>query len=88
MIIIRLVNSLFNVYQLILIARVLMSWLPNLDPTHPVVSFLYGVTEPVLRPIRNLLPRGTMFDFSPIIVFILLPIVQRVIIELLLGLIY
>ncbi|NMB39161.1 MAG: YggT family protein [Firmicutes bacterium] len=85
---IALVNSIFNVYHLILLARVFMSWLPNLDPTHPVVMFLYGVTEPVLRPIRNLLPTGTMFDFSPIVIFLLLPIVQRLVIQLLAAFLY
>lgn len=80
--ILQLINSLFVVYRYILIARVLMTWIPNLDPTHPVVSFLYGLTEPVLQPIRNILPAGTMIDFSPIIVFLLLPIVQRVVLQL------
>lgn len=80
---IRLINSIFNVYQYILLARVLMTWLPNLDRTHPVVAFLYGATEPILGPIRRLLPAGTMLDFSPIIAFILLSIIQRAIIQLL-----
>lgn len=81
--ILQLVNSLFMVYRYILLARVLMSWIPNLDPTHPVVRFLYGITEPILQPIRNLLPEGIMIDFSALIVFLLLPIVQRVVLELL-----
>ncbi len=83
MFVIRLVNSFFSAYHLILLARVLMSWIPNLDPNHPVVMFLYKTTEPILGPIRNLLPRGTMFDFSPIIVFLLLPTVQKLVIRLL-----
>lgn len=82
----RLVNSLFNVYYYIFLGRVLLSWFPNLDYTHPVVKFLYQITEPVLRPIRNLLPRGTMFDFSPLIVFILLPFVRNLVLRLLLML--
>lgn len=86
--IIQLVNSLFVVYRYLLLARVLMSWIPNLDPTHPVVKFLYGITEPVLQPIRNILPEGTMIDFSPIIVFLLLPIVQRLVLELLFVLLF
>lgn len=80
MVLIRLVDSLFNIYELILVARVLMSWIPTLDPTHPVVSFVYNVTEPVLRPIRNLMPAGLMIDFSPMIVFLFLPLVKSIVI--------
>lgn len=73
-----LVNSLFRAYELILLVRVILTWIPNLDPTHPVVQFLYRATEPVLRPIRNLMPPGPL-DFSPLIAFILLQIVREIV---------
>jgi YggT family protein len=69
-------------------ARVLISWFPNLDRTHPVFVFLYQITEPVLRPVRNLLPPASMIDFSPLIVFLLLSIVQPIVIELLVALLF
>ena len=57
-------------YWLILI-RALISWV-NPDPYNPVVQFLYKTTEPILEPIRRLLPLGLRIgiDISPIIAFL------------------
>ena len=51
-----MVYSALQVYQFILLARVLMTWIPNLDSNNPIARFLFQVTEPVLAPIRNALP--------------------------------
>ena len=59
-----------SAYQLILLARVLMTWLPNLDPNNPIARFLYQVTEPVLAPIRSALPPLGGIDLSPLVVFL------------------
>lgn len=59
-----------NIYQLLLLARVLMTWLPNLDPNNPIARFLYQVTEPVLAPIRSVLPPLGGIDLSPLVVFL------------------
>jgi YggT family protein len=70
-----------SLYQFILLARVLLSWFPNIDRYNPIVRFLYDVTEPVLRPIRNalagILPQGFPIDLSPLIVLLLLNVVSR-----------
>ena len=57
-------------YWLILI-RALISWV-NPDPHNPIVQFLYKTTEPILYPIRKILPLGLRFgiDISPIIAFL------------------
>jgi len=57
------------VYWLILI-RALISWV-NPDPFNPIVRFLYNTTEPILQPVRRLLP-PMAFDISPVIVFLLI----------------
>ncbi|MDD3375013.1 MAG: YggT family protein [Candidatus Omnitrophica bacterium] len=54
-------------YWLILI-RALISWV-NPDPFNPVVQFLHRTTEPILEPIRRILPRMAI-DFSPIVAFL------------------
>ncbi|MGA2193006.1 MAG: YggT family protein [Nitrospirota bacterium] len=59
-------DIILTAYMWIVIIRALLSWV-NPDPYNPVVRFLYGATEPVLRPIRRRLPM-TGIDFSPIIV--------------------
>lgn len=67
-------------FNLILLARVLMSWLPNVDRYHPVVQFIYNVTEPVLKPIRQVLPQGMGIDFSPMIVILIIGVLMQVVI--------
>ena len=59
----------FILYWLILI-RALISWV-NPDPYNFIVQFLYKTTEPILYPIRRILPSGLKFgiDISPIIAF-------------------
>jgi YggT family protein len=67
-----------QLYSLIILARVLMSWI-NIDPYSPVARAIFDLTEPVLAPIRNLLPPAGGLDFSPIIVIILLQVLQQII---------
>lgn len=59
-----------QVFNLILLARVLMSWFPNIDRSNPLVQLVYDLTEPVLRPVREMLPASGGMDFSPLVVFI------------------
>lgn len=70
--IITVVYYALTLYELLLLARVLLTWFPNIDRSNPLVQLLFDVTEPVLRPIRELLPQGMMFDFSPLIVFLII----------------
>ena len=64
--------TLTILYWLILI-RALISWV-NPDPYNPIVQFLYKTTEPILYPIRKILPLGFSIgiDISPIIAFLLI----------------
>ena len=66
----RVLDIILSAYLLILIARVVVSWI-NVDPYHPVVRFLYNVTEPILEKVRRTLPVVVGgFDLSPIILWI------------------
>ena len=58
-----------NIYTFVLLARILMTWIPNLDPYNPIVQMLLQITEPVLEPARKLIPLIGMIDVSPIVVF-------------------
>lgn len=73
---IRAVASLLDLvivaYIWIIIARALLSWVSP-DPYNPIVRFLYRVTEPVLRPVRERLGGFQIgLDFSPMIVILVL----------------
>ncbi|HLF28640.1 MAG TPA: YggT family protein [Anaerolineae bacterium] len=83
--IIGLVRFLFELYSLILIARILASWV-RLDPYHPLVRLLYQLTEPLLAPIRRLLPQTGMIDFSPIVAFIVLRVAEEIVLRILVSL--
>lgn len=67
-------------FELILLARVLMSWLPGLDRSHPIARFLMDVTEPILAPIRKALPDMGGFDFSPLIVFLIIQVLMQILV--------
>jgi YggT family protein len=62
---------LVEILSLTILGRVLLSWV---DPTGNmrITQVLHNLTEPMLAPVRNLLPGTPMFDFSPIIVMLLL----------------
>ncbi len=74
----EILAMLIQVYSYVLLARALISWIPNLDPYNPIVQFLYQITEPVLEPVRRLIPPlGGMIDISMIVVFFALIILQQ-----------
>ena len=65
-----------------ILARVIVSWLPigHDSPFAPIVRIIYEITEPILSPIRRLIPRLGMFDLSPMIAIILIMVIQRIVI--------
>ncbi len=80
------IMNLLNIYTWIIIAAALISWV-NLSPYHPIVRVLRRLTEPVLAPIRRLLPPWKTWglDFSPMIVILLIQWVAPVLLRALLG---
>lgn len=79
---IGLIRFLFELYAVILLARVLLSWV-QIDPNNQLVKIIYQLTEPLLAPIRRLLPQSGGIDFSPIVAFIVLLIVEQVVLVML-----
>ena len=77
----QIVDVTIFVLTILIIIRALSSWVPQLiDPRGPIAEFLYTTTEPILGPIRALMPR-MMFDFSPMIAIILLQVIGRAIVS-------
>lgn len=79
-----IVQLFFQLYSFVILARVLMSWV-NIDPYSPVARTIYDLTEPVLAPVRNLMPAAGGLDFSPIIVLVLLQVLEAMIVMMLVG---
>ena len=81
-----LVHYLLSLYIWVFIIAALLSWFPTTNPSGGLAAtrrVLYGLTEPVLRPIRQILPRprvgGVGIDFSVLVAIILLEIINRII---------
>jgi YggT family protein len=84
--IIALVSLIFRVYSILILIRVLLSWV-SVSPFHPAVRILHQVTDPVIVPLRRLIPPvGGTVDVSPIVALILLEIVHRLMLSFLAGL--
>ncbi len=68
---------LLNIYVWLVIARALISWFTN-DPRNPLVQFLHVTTEPILRPLRQIVSPGGVggIDISPILAIVLIQIVK------------
>jgi YggT family protein len=88
------VDELLNIYLILLFASAVLSWLVVfnvVNTRHPVVSivgdFLYRITEPVLKPIRNRVPNLGGIDVSFIILFVIIWFIKAVVIGNLIDLI-
>lgn len=77
-ILLNVVYVVLLVFELALLARVLLSWFPNIDRSNPLVQLAFTITEPVLAPIRSLLPQTGMIDFSPLIVFLIISVLMQI----------
>ena len=75
-----LLARLFDLYSLVILAAVVLSWV-RLPPDNPIVRVTNALTEPLLAPIRRVLPEMGGFDLSPLVLLLLLRLVR----SLLLG---
>ena len=74
------ISMLFQILSLAIFVRVLLSWI---DPqgNMRITQVMRDLTEPILAPIRNLLPNVMMIDFSPFIAMLLLQMLGRLILQ-------
>ena len=79
-----IINLLLNILTFAIIGRAILSWF---DPgaRWPISRVLYDVTEPIIAPIRQVVPSLGMFDLSPIIALILLRVLQSFLSQALTG---
>lgn len=84
-IVIRIVDTAFWVYNILLIVRILLSWIPH-NPYQPVIRFIYEITEPFLGLFRRFIPPMGPLDLSPIVAFFVLQLIWQALIKILLSL--
>jgi len=75
---IPIIDLLYWVFWILILVRVVLSFI-QISPYHPLVQMVYQLTEPILQPIRNIMPRTGMIDFSPLIALLLLGLLRRLI---------
>ncbi len=69
------IGLLVNIYFFALLCLIILSWVAQ-GSSHPAIYLLYQNTEPVIAPFRKALPPMGGLDFSPILVFILINVIQ------------
>jgi YggT family protein len=73
----RLIGTLIDLYSLIVLGAVIMSWLP-IGRRNGLVVILQRLTEPALAPIRRVLPPMGGLDLSPMVLLLVLQVLRRV----------
>ncbi len=82
---IPLINNLFTLIWVLILARVILSWIPGMSHSHPAVRVVHQLTSPILDPIRRILPPVGGLDLSPFLAFMLLKFVQELVVNALLA---
>jgi YggT family protein len=72
----QVVCLVFTFLTIAVFARAIVSWF-NMDPRSPLIQILDAVTEPILDPIRRIMPRLGMIDLSPLVAILLLQFVSN-----------
>ena len=78
-ILVNFINIFAQVLTWAIIIRALLSWF-SVGGTQPIFRLLIDITEPVLAPIRRVLPGAGMIDFSPLIALLLINVVSQILI--------
>lgn len=81
-VLVQVINIFAEILILVVILSVILSYF--MDPYHPVRRGLNNIVEPMLAPIRRVVPPVGMIDFSPLILIILIQLASRLIIGFLL----
>jgi YggT family protein len=77
----RVLGVVLNIYMWVIIIRALLSWV-NPDPYNPIVQFLTRITEPVLRPLRKLVPPFRLgIDLSPLIAILIIYFLEIAVVD-------
>lgn len=77
----QIIGIAFRIFELLILARILLSWI-QLDPYNPIVQWIFRLTEPILAPIRRVLPPTGMFDLSPLAALVIAMVLQTVLVQI------
>lgn len=73
------IEGLRKIIWFLILARIVVSFLPNIDQDNPLIRFIHTVTEPILAPFRAILPSTRLgIDFSPMLAMLVIDIGCRI----------
>ena len=72
-----IVSTLLTVLWFAIFARAIVSWFP-IDQDGPIVKVLDAITEPILGPLRRVVPRVGLFDITPMVAILIIIVIQSV----------
>jgi len=75
------ISFLCNALAIIIFVRAILSWFA-ISPYDPIMVFLYRITEPILAPLRRIIPRIGMIDITPVIAIIILLLIPQLLARL------
>lgn len=81
LIVIKIIHVIFQVYTLMIFARIISSWLPQLHQ-YRIMQFINYYTDPYLNFFRRFIPPLGMIDFSPIVAILCLSFIQNILISM------
>jgi YggT family protein len=82
-----LLGMVINLWSLAIFASAILSWVPNLDPYHPVVTVVRRIADILCDPIRRMVPMGSLgIDLSPLLAILLLQFSNQFVVASLHGL--
>jgi YggT family protein len=75
-----IIAALIQLLALAILIRALLSWVAP-DPRNPIVQALDAITEPILQPLRQIIPRIGMIDITPLVAIIVLQVIAQLVLE-------
>ncbi len=72
----NVILTLLQILQVLILVRVVMSWVVSPASRNPLVEFVRSVTDPILRPIQSVLPSTGPVDLSPMVALLLIYVLQ------------
>jgi YggT family protein len=82
---ITLVSDVAQVLALLIIVRAVLSWIPSVDYRHPVIRAIIRITDPVLLPIRRVVPPLGGLDVTPIAALLLIEVARNLLVRVLVA---
>lgn len=76
---------LFDLLMLLMIVRVFLTWIPNINWYNQPFKLLKDISDPIFEPFRRILPPIGGLDLSPILAFIVIGLIQRLIVSLMVN---